>query len=184
MKTAVCIASGTSLTKEDVNYCQGKASVYVVNNCYQIAPWADVLYACDEEWWDHYKPEFAGAKWTLNENASKKYNLNYIEHDAEALFCDKERIATGNNGGFQALNLAFIHGFRRILLLGYDFQNSGQHWHGRHKGRLHKSPDMRRWIRHMENAYPLMQNAGLEVINCSRDTAINCFPRKAITEVL
>lgn len=184
MKTAVCLASGTSLTKEDVDYCRGKASVYVINNTYMLAPWADVLYACDEEWWDFYKPDFAGAKWTINENAAKKYNLNLIAHDTQAIFCDTEMIATGGNSGFQAINLAYLHGFRRILLLGYDYQNSGQHWHGKHSGSLNKHPDMRRWIRHMENAYPLMQKAGLEIINCSRDTAINCLPRSNITQEL
>ena len=184
MKTAVCIASGISLTKEDVDYCQGKAAVYVVNNCYKLAPWADVLYACDEEWWDHYKPEFAGQKWTINEDAGKKYNLNIIPHDTQALFCTENMIATGNNSGFQAINLAYLHGYRRILLLGYDYQNSGQHWHGRHGGHLNKSPDMRRWIRHMDNAYPLMVEAGLTIINCSRDTAITSIPRSNITQEL
>lgn len=184
MKTAVCLASGTSLTKEDVDYCRGKASVYVINNTYMLAPWADVLYACDEEWWDFYKPDFAGAKWTINENAAKKYNLNLIAHDTQAIFCETEMIATGGNSGFQAINLAYLHGFRRILLLGYDYQNSGQHWHGKHSGSLNKHPDMRRWIRHMENAYPLMQKAGLKIINCSRDTAINCLPRSTITQEL
>ncbi len=184
MKTAVCIASGTSLTQEDVDYCQGKASVYVVNNCYKLAPWADVLYACDEEWWDHYQPEFDGQKWTINENAGKKYNLNIIPHDTQALFCKDGMIATGNNSGFQAINLAYLHGFRRILLLGYDFKNSGQHWFGKHPNRLNKSPDMRRWLRHIENAYPIMQEAGLTVINCSRDSAITTFPTSNITQEL
>lgn len=184
MKTAVCIASGTSLTQNDVDYCKGKATVYVVNNCYQIAPWADVLYACDEEWWDHYKPEFTGAKWTINESAAKKYNLNIIAHDTQAIFCTTEMIATGNNSGFQAINLAYLHGFRRILLLGYDYKNSGNHWHGKHKGFLNKSPDMRRWISHMEKASTIMSEAGLEVINCSRDSAINCFPMSDITHEL
>ncbi len=184
MKTAVCIASGTSLTKEDVDYCKGKAAVYVINNCYLLAPWADVLYACDEEWWDHYKPDFAGAKWTINESAAQKYNLNITPHDTQAIFCEKDMIATGCNSGFQAINLAYLHGFRRILLLGYDFQNSGQHWHGKHSGSLNKHPNMKMWIRHMENAYPLMKNAGLEIINCSRETAINSIPRSTITQEL
>ncbi len=184
MKTAVCIASGTSLTKEDVDYCKDKAAVYVVNNCYLLAPWADVLYACDEEWWDHYKPDFAGAKWTINESAAQKYNLNITLHDTQAIFCEKDMIATGCNSGFQAINLAYLHGFRRILLLGYDFQNSGQHWHGKHSGSLNKHPNMKMWIRHMENAYPLMKNAGLEIINCSRETAINSIPRSTITQEL
>jgi len=184
LKTAVIIASGTSLNKEDVDYCKGKAFIYVVNNCYKLAPWADVLYACDEEWWDYYKPEFDGQKWTINENASKKYGLNKIDYDGQLVFGTEKIIATGNNSGFQAINLAYLHGFRRIILLGFDFKNSGNHWFGKHPSGLNKSPDMRRWIQHMRKAQPLMQEAGLKVINCSRDTAIDCFPQMPITEAL
>lgn len=184
MKNAVIIASGSSLKKEDVDYCKGKATVYVVNNCYQLAPWADVLYACDEEWWDYYKPEFNGQKWTINENASKKYNLNLIGYDPTMIFSTEEIIATGNNSGFQAINLAYLHGYRKIILLGFDYKNSGQHWFGRHPTGLNKAPDMRRWINHMAKAQLVMEKAGLQVINCSRDTAINCFPIIPIEEAL
>lgn len=184
MQTAVIVASGRSLTKDDVEYCQGKATVYVVNNCYQLAPWADVLYACDEEWWDSYKPEFSGQKWTINENAAKKYNLNKIDYDSSLAFSPAQIIATGNNSGFQAMNLAYLHGYKRIILLGFDYMNSGQHWFGKHPSGLQKSPDMNRWVKHMRNAQPIMQSLGIEVINCTRETAIDCFPQMPITEAL
>lgn len=184
MQTAVIVASGKSLTKEDVDYCKDKAVVYVVNNCYQLAPWAKALYACDEEWWDTYKPEFSGEKWTINENASKKYGLNLINYDSQLIFSAKEIIATGNNSGFQAMNLAYLHGYKRIILLGFDYMNSGQHWFGKHKGSLQKSPDMRRWVQHMRKAQPIMESLGIDVINCTRETAIDCFKQMPITEAL
>ena len=184
MQTAVIVASGRSLTKEDVEYCQGKATVYVVNNCYQLAPWADVLYACDEEWWDCYKPEFNGQKWTINENAAKKYSLNKVDYDSSLAFSPTEIIATGNNSGFQAMNLAYLHGYKRIILLGFDYMNSGQHWFGKHPSGLQKSPDMRRWVQHMRKAQPIIENLGIEVINCTRETAIDCFPQMPITDAL
>lgn len=182
MKTAICIASGTSLTKEDVDYCKGKAFVYVINTSYLLAPWADVLYACDEEWWDYHKPEFAGQKWTINVNAAKKYNLNLIGHDSTAKFCDKEIIATGNNSGFQVINLAYLQGFRRLLLLGYDYKHSGQHWFGKHPQDLGQSHNLKRWIDHINQAAPIMESLGLEVVNCSRDSDINCFRKSIITD--
>lgn len=52
--TIVCVASGESLTRADVNYCRGKARVLAINDNYRIAPWADWLYACDGRWWDVY----------------------------------------------------------------------------------------------------------------------------------
>ena len=184
MQTAVILASGKSLEKYDVDYCQGKAKIYAVNNTYQLAPWADVLYACDKEWWDTYKPDFKGEKWTINKDACEKYGLNHIDYDSQLIFSDKDIIATGNNSGFQAMNLAYLHGYKRIILLGFDYMNSGQHFFGRHPHGLNKSPDMRRWVKHMRKAQPIMESLGIEVINCTRETAIDCFPQMPITEAL
>lgn len=182
--TAVIIASGTSLNKDEVYYCKGKASVYVINDNYKIAPWADHLYACDEEWWDYHKPEFKGQKWTINENAAQKYNLNLVKYDSTLLFSQKEPIATGNNSGFQALNLAYIHGHRLAILLGFDYHSSGNHWFGKHPSQLNKTPDMTRWIRHMRQSKPLMDEAGYEVINCSLGSAIDAFPKLSVYDAL
>jgi len=50
--TVACLASGPSLTRADVALvrAQGLPTI-VVNTTYQMAPWADVLYACDAKWW-------------------------------------------------------------------------------------------------------------------------------------
>jgi len=139
MTTAVIIASGPSLTKEQVEYCKDKAKVYAVNNAYQLAPWADVLYACDHEWWAHYKPEFAGEKWTLNQKAAADFGINLIGCNQKALFSTIDGvIATGFNSGFQALNLAYTQGCRKAILLGFDYKNTGHHFFGRHNGSLDK----------------------------------------------
>lgn len=181
MTTAVIIASGPSLTKEQVEYCKDKAKVYAVNNAYQLAPWADVLYACDHEWWAHYKPDFAGEKWTLNQKAAAEFGINLIGCNQKALFSTVDGvIATGFNSGFQALNLAYTQGCRKAILLGFDYKNTGQHFFGRHNGSLDKSPSMLRWVQHMNNAAPLMKEAGFEVINATPDSAIQCFPMMSI----
>jgi hypothetical protein len=53
--TIVCIASGPSLTREDVDACRGAAGVVLaVNDTITYAPWADVLYACDRRWWQEH----------------------------------------------------------------------------------------------------------------------------------
>lgn len=182
--TVVIIASGPSLTQEDVDYCRDKATVYVVNNAYKLAPWADLLYACDLEWWDHYKPDFSGQKWTLNPEAAEKHDLNLIPYEPGLRFGTKDTIGTGQNSGFQALNLSYILGHRKAILLGFDFKNTGEHFFGRHPGAMNKTPDMRPWVRHMSLAAPEMKEAGFEVINCTRDTAIDAFPMMDIKEAL
>jgi len=181
---AVVIASGPSLTVEQVNHCKGKVFTAVVNNSYKLAPWADLLYACDEEWWDHHKPDFKGLKYTINESAAKKYNLNLIKHNNKVRFSTQDVIATNGNSGFQAINLLYLFGYRKIYLLGFDYKNTGQHWHGRHPGIMDKFPNMNQWVQYINNAKPLMDAAGLNVVNCSPDSAIECFEKKSIFQCL
>lgn len=188
-ETVVCIASGPSLTKEDVDYVRGKARVIVVNSSYLLAPWADVLYACDAQWW-RWNPtakDFAGLKYALTLD-SRHYcpGVKVLENKgAEGLELKPTGIKHGRNGGYQAMNLAVHFGASRILLLGYDMQpgpNREEHWHGDHPNR-HRSPyDVFRRM------YPTivepLKAAGVEVVNCTRRTALTCFPQAPIDVAL
>lgn len=96
---------------------------------------------------------------------------------------------TSGNSGFQALNLAVLMGAARVILLGFDmgFGAGGEvHWHRPHAWRdprtgsgLH-NPTQRlfdRWIRGFAAALPDLARAGVSVLNASRRTALDCFPR-------
>lgn len=184
MNEALIIATGPTLKREDVDYCKNKIITYTVNNAYLLAPWAEYLYACDYAWWKHYNPEFNGEKWTGTKGAADEFNLNYIPYDTSKIFATEPPIATGGNSGFQAINLAYIHGIRKIYLLGFDYSSPGMHFFGKHPQKLNKTPDMRNWVDHMTKAKPLMDKAGLEVINCSLLSAIECFPKAKIQDCI
>jgi hypothetical protein len=100
---AICIASGPSLTQQDVDHCRSKGKVYAVNNVHTLAPWADVLYACDQAWWDEHKsvPDFPGEKWTIDRIAAKNYGLNRIDIAHGHWSNTPGKIATGMNSGFK-----------------------------------------------------------------------------------
>lgn len=187
MKTAICIASGPSLTQDDVDYCKGKGTVYLINDNYKLAAWADHLYACDLEWWDAHDgvPNFQGKKWTINHAAHLKYGLNYIEMDSKSKFSkDPSKLATGGNSGFQALNLAVLHGHERVILLGYDMklgENRKRHWFGDHPASLNKSSNYHNWITAFQTALPFID---AHVINCTRDTALKCFEKAELRAIL
>lgn len=188
MKTAICIASGPSLTQADVDYCRGKGKVYVVNDCYKLAPWADVLYACDYEWWKHHNgvPDFQGEKWTISHPAWAEYKLNLVGNlPATSPWSDRPgHIATGRNSGFQALNLAVLQGAERVILLGYDMglaDDGKRHWFGEHPGQLKKQSDYARWIECFRLASRFIP---VPVINCTRRTALDCFPLARLEDTL
>lgn len=90
-----------------------------------------------------------------------------------------------NNSGAQAIVWAAHEGAARIVLLGYDCQHTGgrRHWHGDHPancagnaGSVEKWPDS-----FAEIARKLPE---VEIINCSRETALMCFPRMDLEAAL
>lgn len=180
MTTYVICASGQSLTQDDVDYCRGKAKVIVINNTYQLAPWAYMLYACDEAWWEKYPEalEFKGRKASIQYRHPK---VEFWKQDAPKNGLGKEFIRTGGNSGYQAINLAYLMGAKRIILLGYDMQ--GTHWHGKHVRCLSNQNDFTQWIAHMNILANALKNEGVEVINCTRQTALTCFKREKLENV-
>jgi hypothetical protein len=193
--TTVCIASGPSLTQEDVNYVKGKAFVIVVNDNYLRAPWADVLWGCDLAWWNlqyEKRPDkikaFAGRKFSLRYNKDGVVKL--ADSKQTGLAKRWPNIATGKNGGHQAVNLAYHLGAKKIILLGYDMQytNDKVHWFGKHPNPL-KNPGrslMIQWKRNFEGLSRALDAEGVTVINCSRQTAISkkYCKRKKLEDVL
>lgn len=92
----------------------------------------------------------------------------------------------GDNGGYQAINLAYLWGARRILLLGYDMQLTGgmRHWFGDHPPPLNSGSDYSNWIRKFRRLAADLEAEGVQVINCSRETALDCWPRMEIERAL
>jgi hypothetical protein len=136
--TVVCLAGGPSLTQADVDYCRGKATVIAINDAYRLAPWADVLYACDKRWWDWHKGvgSFKGLKYALQRPALKWPGVQILQNTGpHGLELKRNAVRNGKNSGYQAMNVAVHLGAKRIVLLGYDMhipQGGPSHWFGEH----------------------------------------------------
>jgi hypothetical protein len=186
-ETAVICASGPSLTAEDVEYCRGKARTIVINSTYQIAPWADVLYAADRRWWQWHKGamDFKGLKYSLERPDPAFGVVTLTATGDRGLAHEPHTLRTGRNSGYQAINLAKHLGVSRIVLLGYDMQTTDtgkQHWHEDHPG----NPRMNfaQWLPYFQSLVGPLQAAGVAVVNCTRATALHCFPRAALEVTL
>jgi hypothetical protein len=180
MTISVCIATGASLTQDQVDYVRGKAKVYVVSDAYRLAPWADVLYSCDFQWWNYHKPEFAGEKWTISDRAASEFGINHITQGDIEFSLDKSKLGTGGNSGFQAINLAYLQGATKIILLGFDYKDHG-HFFGDHPSPLSRGSDYARWLGNINDAAKIIP---ITVINCSPGSAIKCFPQMDIRDAL
>jgi hypothetical protein len=190
--TCVIAGSGPSLTDEDIEYVRqarerSAVKLIVINTTYRLAPWADMLYACDGRWWDQYKPDFHGLKVSPDARAVEYGAVRVPGEDLDGLSFDPLRIHFGANSAYQALNVAVLMGVKRVLFLGLDMTNSGgSHWHGDHPNGLNNPSDhmTETWRRKFATTPPDLAKAGVEVINCSRHTALECFPRRPLENVL
>lgn len=174
--TAACIASGPSLTREDCDQVRAAGIPTIVTNCtWQMCPWANVLYGMDRAFWVQYgdraAAEFPGRKISAQRSAP------HAEHVA---------FRHGRNSGAGAIALAAKWGARRIILLGYDCQRTGgrRHWHGDHPAGLGNTKKLPSWPAEFKLLSIRMAKEGREIINCTRETALDCFPRMGLEMAL
>jgi hypothetical protein len=177
-----------------VTWVRGKARAIAINTSFRLAPWADVLYACDDSWWLHYFAEvathFKGSQmWTIAARARDQFKLNWIYGRSQAggLSRDDTYINAGLNSGHQAVALAYYFGAKKIILLGYDMQRHGgrTHWHPDHpRGKMGNGGRFAEWRKQLDELHSDLTAEGVEVINCSRKTALVSYPRASIQEAL
>jgi hypothetical protein len=194
---AVVIGGGPSLTAEDVAACRGRVRVVAVNDAYRLAPWADVLYACDPEWWGWHRERLAGAidrRYSLDGLRWKDPKIEAMRAELGVTLLgltgvagfelDPRAVRTGKNSGYQAINVAYHFGIRRVILLGFDCGPKGdrEHWFGDHPNRSRGLYGQ--FADHFRKLAGLAPALGLEIVNASRESALDCFPRVSIEEAL
>lgn len=162
-----------------------------MNSSFRLAPWADVLYACDAPWWSTYlhqvRQQFFGELWTQSTQARDQYGVHWMPSNKQPGLSDAPGvIADGGNSGHQAIGLAHQFGASRVVLLGYDFQRTygKSHWHGDHPRPLGNLGDLPKWIARMNQLAVDARAQGMEIINCTRETALKCFPRAPLEDAL
>lgn len=189
------VAGGPSANKVGVDLLRDRIHVVVINESYRLCPWAEILYACDDVWW-HTRREklkdFKGIRLAYNVKeagihcvAIAKDKASNLRH--AMLYEEPGVIGAGGNSGFQALNLVTQFGATGVALIGFDYsEQGGVHWHGAYQPPL-RNPDNGRfheWRRHMTTAAPLLKRNGVDVVNCSLQSTIECFPKMTIEQML
>lgn len=181
MADFVCIASGPSLTRDDVEAVRqwrgDERRVIVVNNTFRLAPWADALFAMDRAWWALNWQE-AAEKFQGQRFAASPMPINWqVKHLA--------RFNGFGNSGAAAVALAVRMGATRVVMLGYDCQHTGgrRHWHDDHPAPLGNAGTVERWPAKFEQLKRAMVGRA-EIVNASRETALTMFPRVALEDAL
>jgi hypothetical protein len=199
-ETVCIIGGGSSLTAADCAYVRGKVRVIAIKEAAVCslphitppAPWADVLFASDEKWWkfEQGAPGFTRLKYGIENVPGVPLRewpgVQYLRNTGdEGLELDPSGLKTGFNSGAQAINLVVHLGAAKIVLLGFDCwrgPSGQQNWFGQHPA-------------HIDSPYPIflqgfasmvepLKAAGVEVVNASRFTVLNAFPRVQLEEAL
>lgn len=184
---AFCLASGPSLTLADVELVRQWRDrlpgrfVGVANTTFRAAPWADYLYAHDPQWWRVHGAEvataFAGNKHCALPQLVRGVTLQPLK---------QEGLRHYGNSGCAAVSVAIWRGAKRVYLLGYDAALTGgkTHWHGDHPKTLGNARSVLQWPAKFQKLADDAKAADVEIINCSRATALKCFPRAQLEEVV
>jgi hypothetical protein len=180
--TVVCLAPGQSLSRDDVEYVREKAVVIAINDAVDLAPWAPVAYSSDSGWWIRRRglPDFAGLRVGVGSTPQGRPG----ERDAyeriqvlrlrqiDGVCFEPDGLATTINSGGAAINVAVHLGATRVLLLGYDM------------GPPKNGSNYVAFAAHIATMVTPLKEAGIAVLNCSRRTRLECFPRAELREAL
>lgn len=188
------VASGPSVTRQDVALLEGRLPTLAIKKNVELAPWAEVVYGCDHGWWRSVRglPDYKGLKLAYSPKA-QEYGSRLVsipDHaNSDALrFAKVGEVGGGGCSGFQALNLAVQFGAAKVLLLGFDCQDRSKvHWYGRNTwngGGNPTSSNFRRWIRAFEIAAQQLRERGIEVVNASPASDVKAFRKASVAETL
>lgn len=198
------IATGPSAKREKaLGELRGRFRVIAIKEAaVDLAPWADVAYGCDGAWWAHRRglAGFSGLRvsWDGSGAAMRFAGIHSVKIPEKAgskpgarqyvdriLTAVPGVIGSGNNSGFQALNLAVQFGARRIVLIGFDL--AGKHYYGRNEWPKAGNPDERRfdvWRAAFAENVPLLKSLGVEVVNASQGSTLTCFRHLSLDQVI
>lgn len=196
MTTFVCIASGPSLSKNQIlsiarSHEKGDIKVIAVSDNYRVAPWADYVYSCDFTWWKEYYEDVVSrtsAEIVTQDRTAHSIRMtkgrinplprNFKEYKVEhksGLSGKDDALTHGGNSGYQAVHLAYLLGATKIILVGYDMQHTGgkRHWFGDHPEKFIRNADKPElWKVSMKKLASDIQANGVELVNATIETAI------------
>jgi len=187
----VVIGGGPSLKRYDIRDLRQHGRVVALNDAMVYCK-ADIVYSIDANWQRRSQQmvsEFEGeevwlaaSKWIKPYSAPLATPVKYIERVGVGTFSlNPDHVHTQGNSGYSILNLAYLKRAKEVYLLGYDM-NEGSHsqWHEREeelglKKRAMNPRYYQAWPSDFQVIAPILEGAGMRVVNCNPDSAVKCF---------
>lgn len=169
-------------------------TVISTNVAFMLGEWITATYFCDAQFFRNYKNDllkFRNLKITCVNHIDRHLlpettNIKRLKRDYKpGLSFRPDTIAWNKNSGAAAINLAVLAGAKRILLLGFDMrlQEGRTHWHNVYSMKT-PNPSFKRFLERYPEIAKDAKKAGVEILNISPDSALDCFPKLSLKEVL
>lgn len=192
MKTAIVLASGPSLTLEQIKAAKESGFfTLAVNATFQKMLDADAMYSGDFLFFKTYQAEirrdFKGKVWTQDSSAAARWPWINRMRGANRDGLGTERININGNSGVQAINLAFLWGHKKIVLLGFDMKlgpKGERHHHADHPAPCVQNQTFGEWLHKLELVARDARKHGVEITNCTPGSAMHCFVERDWKEVI
>lgn len=169
-QTVLCIAGGPSVADIDLKPARGTPTIAINGSILGVGEWAPVYYYGDHRWWrwygDKVPSNYPGR--IITSAAASPVDLRVLRMNKEyvaALSRDPTSLS-GLDSGYQAINLAFHLGARRIILAGYDmgFSNGRQHHHEEYPDEAPESNYTEKFAPRYEALFEQLQASKVEVV--------------------
>ena len=186
-ETVFILGGGPSLRGFDASVLQGKGKVIGINEAgLTMAPWCDLLFWADRRWldWNHDRLHLHTGEWKV---ARKQPHLS-LPFDVKVLrflprrFSHCPDAVGGWDSGSSCINLAYLLGAARIILLGFDMHDvpldrwREGNWHETHQEPPLEGQRANKFIPAHELMAFNLAKAGVEVINATPGSALTCYP--------
>ncbi len=170
-----------------------------VNVAYMLGNWIDMVFFGDTGFFLKHKialASFPNLRVSCSGHASKISWVKYVPRDKEhvkGISPHPGMVSWNLNSGGAAINLAVRTGAKRIILLGFDMKlspESTQHWHNVYGKGQKLRPDQLRKLpfeRHLRGFPHIAREAAamdVEILNANPDSAIDCFKKVNVKELL
>ena len=193
------VGGGASLKGFDFSKLDGELVIGINRAIEKMDP--TILFSLDYRFYDwtmkgelgdnlfHKFVDYKGLKVFMNLGGSEEYPTNIMQIGSAGLdnftHSIKNGIGHGNNSGYSALNLAVCLGADPIYLLGFDMQGDGEKQTWWHDGYPAVQPEkvFVDFCKHFDLASDKISKKGIEVINLSSDSKLECFKKGDIKDV-
>lgn len=190
--TIIVVAPGPSLSPMQLDLIKASGVFTIaIGDAGRIGlPRANILYHCERKWWNHYNgcPAFKGGyKAAMEDTPFSDVYQTPRSQMSEGFDLVYPNLVTGNNSGYQAINLAVHFRPKRIILVGYDMKDALDGRHniiGDHPKEIKRSSSFELFRENIASLTKPLEELGIAVYNCTIDSALTCFPKKELKNVL